>query len=160
MIFVALGTQKFQLNRLLKLIDSLIETKQIKDEVFAQIGNSDYHPVNYKYSDFLNPKDFEEYISKCDLLITHSGVGTIVCGLKNKKPVIVFPRLAKFCEHVDDHQLQIAEAFSSQNYVLLCGENDNLSDLIKMSYSHIFSVYKSNRKVMIDELRGYIKSLK
>ena len=47
MIFVTLGTQKFQLNRLLKLIDEYIEKGIIKDEVFAQIGNTDYIPVNY-----------------------------------------------------------------------------------------------------------------
>ena len=50
-------------------------------------------------------------IRECDVLITHSGVATIIAGLKNDKKVIVVPRLAKYGEHVDDHQVQIAESF-------------------------------------------------
>ena len=47
MIFITLGSQKFQFNRLLKEIDRLIETGVIKDEVFAQIGYSDYQPKHF-----------------------------------------------------------------------------------------------------------------
>ena len=42
LIFVVLGTQKFQCNRLLKQIDRLVE-----DPVFAQKGHSDYIPQYY-----------------------------------------------------------------------------------------------------------------
>lgn len=36
MIFITLGSQKFQFNRLLKAVDDLIENGIIQDEVFAQ----------------------------------------------------------------------------------------------------------------------------
>lgn len=52
MIFVTLGTQKFQLNRLLKQLDKYIEQGQITDKVIAQIGYSDYLPKRYEYIDF------------------------------------------------------------------------------------------------------------
>lgn len=42
MIFVTTGSQKFQFNRLLQKIDLLIEEGMIREEVFAQIGVSDY----------------------------------------------------------------------------------------------------------------------
>ena len=38
MIFVAVGTQKFPFNRLLKGIDDLMDQGQLEEEVFAQIG--------------------------------------------------------------------------------------------------------------------------
>ena len=44
MIFITLGSQKFQFNRLLKAVDELVAAGKIKDEVFAQIGYSDYKP--------------------------------------------------------------------------------------------------------------------
>ena len=72
MIFVALGTQKFQFNRLLQMIDRLLDEGKIKETVFAQIGNSDYEPKNYKYASFLDKNEFEEQIRNCDVLITHS----------------------------------------------------------------------------------------
>ena len=46
MIFVTVGTQKFQFDRLLKEIDSLIASKYIKEKVFIQRGNSTYLPQN------------------------------------------------------------------------------------------------------------------
>ena len=49
MIFVTVGSQKFQFNRLLKKIDELIDAGIIKDKVFAQTGASDYIPKNYQY---------------------------------------------------------------------------------------------------------------
>ena len=40
MIFVTLGSQKFQFNRILIEIDKLIEDKYITENVFAQTGYS------------------------------------------------------------------------------------------------------------------------
>ena len=50
-IFITLGSQKFQFNRMLIEIDKLIENGKITDEVFAQTGASDYKPKNFKYKD-------------------------------------------------------------------------------------------------------------
>ena len=52
MIFITLGSQKFQFNRLLKAIDKLIADGKITDEVFAQIGYSDYIPVHFQYKGY------------------------------------------------------------------------------------------------------------
>lgn len=114
MIFVTLGTQKFQLNRLLKLLDDLCRTQKIKEEIFAQIGHSDYCPMHYSYIDFLDKKIFEKKVKESSLVISHGGAGSIMSALKENKPVIVFPRLRKYKEHVDDHQLEIAGALSKK----------------------------------------------
>lgn len=159
MIFVAVGTQKFQFNRLLHLIDNLIASEIIKEEIFAQIGNSDYEPQNYKYKNFLNKDEFENNVKQCDVLITHSGVATIITGLKYEKKIIVVPRLAKFGEHVDNHQVQIAQSFSFQNLVIACDENDNLADLIEEAKRHQFSKYVSQRELMVTTIRDYIKNI-
>lgn len=159
MIFVAVGTQKFQFNRLLHLIDNLIASKIIKEEIFAQIGNSDYEPQNYKYKNFLNKDEFENNVKQCDVLITHSGVATIITGLKYEKKIIVVPRLAKFGEHVDNHQVQIAQSFSFQNLVIACDENDNLADLIEEAKHHQFSKYVSQRELMVTTIRDYLQNI-
>ena len=58
MIFVTLGSQKFQFDRLLKAVDELIENKTIIEDVFAQTGYSDYEPKNYLYKKFLDHEEF------------------------------------------------------------------------------------------------------
>lgn len=159
MIFVAVGTQKFQLNRLLKAVDDLIAQGQLSGEVFAQTGHSDYVPQNYEYKDFLSKDDFQSCISRCDLLITHSGVATIIAGLKQGKRVVVVPRLAKFGEHVDDHQLQIAKSFSEKNLLLMCGEQDDLAEVVKRAGTYSFAKYVSQRELVAKTIRDYLETI-
>jgi len=159
MIFVVLGTQKFQCNRLLKQIDKLLESGEIDEPVFAQVGHSDYKPKSYEYLDFLDKASFDEKIKECSLLITHSGVGTIIAGINFRKPVIVFPRLKKYHEHVDDHQMEIAGAFSKKEYVLMCREEDDLGELIKNSRTFKFSIYVSQRERTVRLIGNYITEI-
>ena len=159
MIFIASGTQKFQFNRLLRLVDELVAKKQITEEVFAQTGNSDYKPQNYKVERFLSKEEFENMIKRCDVLLTHGGVATITTGLKYEKKVIVVPRLAKYGEHVDDHQVQIAEAFSKKNLVMMYLEEDNLADLLSKVKKHDFFKYISKREQMIETIRAYLNGI-
>ena len=160
MVFVALGTQKFPFNRLLKAVDDLIEQGQLSGEVFAQVGHSDYIPRYYEYKDFLSKDDFQSCINRCDLLITHSGVATIIAGLKLGKSVVVVPRMAKFGEHVDDHQLQIAQSFSRQNFVLMCEGQNNLAETVRQAKTHSFTRYVSQRELVAETIRTYLTTIK
>ena len=78
MIFVTLGSQKFQFNRLLKTIDELIENGYLTDEVFAQTGYSDYIPLHFNYKDFLDREEFAKKQDEANIVITHGGTGAIV----------------------------------------------------------------------------------
>ena len=73
MIFITLGSQKFQFNRLLKSVDDLVENGQITEPVFAQIGYSDYTPRFYEFTQFLDRDEFLRYEKNADidLVITH-----------------------------------------------------------------------------------------
>lgn len=159
MIFIVTGTQKFQMNRLLQKMDQLIENGEIQEEVFAQLGNSDYVPKHYSWTRFLGHDDFERKMEACDKLVTHSGVGSILSGITKGKPVIVVPRLKKYSEHVDDHQIQIAEAFAEKNYVLLCNEKDDLGGLLLECSSHRFDRYISSRNRVISTVRNFLDSI-
>lgn len=156
MIFVTLGTQKFQLNRLLKKIDEYIENGIITEEVFAQVGNSDYIPKHYEYSKFLDKAEFDKIINKSDIIITHSGVGTIITAINLDKPVIVYPRLAKYKEHVDDHQTEIAEAFFKKKYVLVCNEDDELYKIINDARTFKFEKYVSQREKIVGIINDFL----
>ena len=158
-ILVSVGTQKFPLDRLLKRVDELVESGVITQEVFAQIGHATYQPQHYAYTDFLSKEEFEKRVDECSLLITHSGVSTIMMGVRGRKPVVVFPRLAKYGEHVDDHQMEIAQSFSELNYVLLCNENDDLGETVGLVMTHDFADYTSQREGMIAEIRQFLGTI-
>ena len=144
MIFISVGTQKFQFNRLLEDIDKLIEKKIIKEEVFAQIGHSTYLPKNYNYTRFLNQHDFHELINSCSIYVTHGGVGSIQNGLRFGKKEIVFPRFAKYKEHVDNHQIEIAKKYEELGYVKKCESQSDLEKAI-INMDNFTSKYVSGR---------------
>lgn len=159
MIFITLGSQKFQFNRLLKAVDSLIEQGIVTDEVFAQSGYSDYIPKYYAYKQFLNREEFAKMEAKADIIITHGGTGAIIGAVKKGKKVIAVPRLAKYGEHVDNHQLQLIKQFKKQN--LICGLDDcnELENALGFIRTHSFDKYVSNTTTIINSIEEYIASL-
>ena len=159
MIFITLGSQKFQFNRLLKKVDELIENGIIKDEVFAQIGYSDYRAVHFKYKEFLDRDEFASTIEKCDIVITHGGTGAIIGAVKSKKKVIAIPRLAKYMEHVDDHQLQIIEQFKEMNMIYGCKDCNEIEVAIEAVNKIPVKGYKSNTKTIIENIDAYIRAI-
>ena len=156
MIFVTLGTQDKSFKRLLKAVDKAIENKEIKDKVIVQAGYTKYNSKNMCIFDLLDKDDFDKYIKECDLLITHGGVGSILTGLKNNKKVIACPRLAKYNEHMNDHQIQIIERFTESGFILPYNENDDLSKIIKQVPKFKPNKYQSNTINMVKLIKNYI----
>lgn len=158
MIFITLGSQKFQFNRILKEVDKLIEEDSINEEVFAQIGNSNYVPRNFQYKQFLDREEFKEYIMKSDIVITHGGTGAIMTAVKENKIVIAVPRLQKYGEHVNDHQIQIVKNFEQSNIVFPLYDIDKLGNAIKESRNKEFSKYISNSEKVISDIATYLNN--
>ena len=52
MIFVTVGSQKFQFNRLLKKVDQMAADGSIKEGVCVQTGASDFVPCNCRHQAF------------------------------------------------------------------------------------------------------------
>ena len=158
MIFVTLGSQKFQFNRLLQKIDELVKEEAIKEEIFAQIGYSDYKPENYQYKDFLNRNEFSEIQSKADVVITHGGTGAIIGAVKKGKKVLAVPRLAKYGEHVDDHQIQLLQQFDGMEIIEACYELDDFEKALKKLRETEYRKYETKTKKIIDSIEDYLRS--
>ena len=156
MIFITVGSQKFQFNRLLKKIDELVEKKIITDLVFAQIGNSDYKPKNFEYIDFLEQEEFNKKINESDLIITHAGTGVIINAVKKGKKVIATPRLAKYEEHVDDHQIQLIKQFEELNFIEPLYDLNELEKKLDVINNKQYNKYVSNTNEILASIRAFI----
>lgn len=156
MILVTLGTQDKKFYRLLEAIEKEIKKGNIKDEVVVQAGcSSDFKSKYMKIFDLIPVDEFDNLISKCDLLITHGGVGSIIAGLKNKKTVIAVPRLKEYGEHTNNHQLEIINNFSNSGYILSLENVKKLDKVLNESVKFKPKKYKSNTKKfnnLIEEL--------
>lgn len=149
MIFVSVGTQKFQMNRLMKQIEKLASENQ-QEKFVVQYGNSTYVPKGCEVHQFMDRDTFSKCMDESDMLILHGGVGTIMQGLHMGKPIVVVPRLKKYGEHVDDHQLEAAWALKDKHCLLICVNTKYLGYLVKHAREYDFSPYEEPKHKVED----------
>ncbi len=94
-------------NRLVRVVDDWARTKARQD-VFAQIGATDWQPAAIEWTNFLQPPEFRQRFTAADVVIAHAGMGTILSALQWQKPILVMPRRASFGEQRNEHQLATA----------------------------------------------------
>ena len=158
MIFVAVGTHDQGFERLVRKIDDLVEEKKIRDNVIIQTGYTEYKPKVCKWFKFASPQEFEKICKKSSLIITHAGVGSIMTCLKFSKSIIVVPRLKKFNEHRDDHQLQITKELEKQGKILAVYDISKLESTI--SKARTWKPKKSSKEnKFLSLVDNYLKSL-
>lgn len=159
MIFVCTGTQIFQFDRLTKKLDELVAAGVITDRIFAQIGAGEYLPKNYEYKKFINKDEFAEYQRQADVVISHGGTGALIGASKLGKNIIAVPRLAKFKEHVDDHQLQIVGVLEKEGYVRAVYDMEDLGKTIQEALENpITKTYKRESNIL-SVIENFIDSL-
>jgi UDP-N-acetylglucosamine transferase subunit ALG13 len=155
-IFVLLGTQDKPFTRLTDKIEEYANKN--KDEITVQSGHTPYKSKKVKVYDFISMNELKKLIKDSDLIITHGGVGSIIDSIKENKKVIVVPRLKKYKEHTNDHQLEITEAFAKMNYIMPLYDINDLDKAIKDSKKFKPNKYKSNNKEFIKLIENKIES--
>lgn len=133
MIFLTVGTS-FPFDRLVEAVDEAVSAKKITNSIFAQVGRGGYRPRNFDSVETLEKNEFDNYFHQADAVIAHAGMGTITMALEQNKPILVMPRLKKYGELVNDHQLATAKRFEQLGHVLAIYETSELpakADLLK-----------------------------
>jgi UDP-N-acetylglucosamine transferase subunit ALG13 len=109
MIFVTVGAQ-MPFDRLVKTVDHWARDRG-RDDVFAQIGMTDYRPSNIQWTPFLNTDEFKQRCETANVIIAHAGTGSILTALQLGKPILIMPRRASLRETRNDHQVATSEQF-------------------------------------------------
>jgi len=153
MIFVTVGTHYLGFERLIKKMDEI--AGRIEEKVIAQIGSSKYIPKNMIYFKFA--KDENEILEQCEkarIIIAHCGAGSILTILNYTKPALIVPRLKKFNELIDDHQLELAEVCEKKGRIKVIYDVENLENALK---EIVYLDYNKNKKEK--KLINFLKSL-
>lgn len=158
MIFLTVGTQ-FPFDRLVKAVDHLAGKSNIDEEIFAQIGDSSYKPVNFKAVQTMDAGLFEKFVLNSTAIISHSGMGTIETALRNGKPLLAIPRLKKYGEVVNDHQVAIARKFEAEGHLLAAyHENDIGSKIIELK-NFVPRKRTSTSDAVIEKISQFLNSV-
>jgi UDP-N-acetylglucosamine transferase subunit ALG13 len=162
MIFVTVGTHEQPFNRLLEAVDKLIEKGIIKEKVIMQIGYSTYIP---KYAEWFRFKDFssiKKIMKRAKIVITHGGTGSIFTALNLNKKVIAIPRLKKFREHTNDHQLQIVKELEKEKMLIGVYDINQLEEAlkkVKRIRMNLKQKLKGRKIPMISIINDFLKKL-
>ncbi|AFV24614.1 beta-1,4-galactosyltransferase [Methanolobus psychrophilus R15] len=155
MIFVTVGSHYQGFDRLIKKMDEI--AGRIDEKVIMQIGHTEYKPVNAEYFDFVDDFEKVEQLNMdARVVVSHAGAGSILTALKLGTPVIIVPRLKKYNEHMDDHQLEISEAMSSVKGVVSVYDIQSIEGHLQENLA-LASV--SNNHKLSDSLKKYLSTL-
>ena len=66
--------------------------------------------------------EFTKLVADATLVVTHAGAGTLIHALAAGKRPVVMPRRSDLGEHIDGHQLELAEAFAALGRIVLARE--------------------------------------
>ncbi len=155
-IFVSVGTHPQQFDRLLREIDA-IAARHKEFEIFAQTGNSGYEPKNFAFEKFVNGTDYDRRMAWADVVLSHGGAGTIINALLGKKPLVGVPRLAKFGEHTNDHQLDLAKALEEKGKAIAVFDINDLEKKVLDAFSFRPNL-ESGREGLIDRIALFLEA--
>lgn len=159
-IFVCVGSRPYQFNRLFEELDRLVDTGEVEGEVFAQIGASTYEPKWFPFERFMEPDAFRAAEEGADIVISHGASGSIMGALNAGKRVIAVARLAKYGEHINDHQTAINETLAKEGLVLNVTNMADLGSAIHILQSgevKLKSWHNNNPTAIMDTIDKFIQ---
>lgn len=114
MITVTLGTIPYPFHRATTWLADLLAQNIITEPVFLQYGTSDIAQLAHHDLVTAVPKTSYQHLVKMTqqsrLVISHAGQGSTHDLATRGLHFVLLPRLAKYGEHVDDHQLSFAQS--------------------------------------------------
>lgn len=143
MIFVTVGTHEQAFDRLIEYIDNLKRDDLIKEQVVIQTGYSNYKPIYCMWEKIYPYQKMMELVAEARIVITHGGPSSFIMPLQIGKVPIVVPRMKKYGEHVNDHQVEFTlEVEKRMGTIIAVSKLTDLNKIIE-SYDTIISHMKS-----------------
>jgi len=157
-IFLTVGTQ-FPFDRLVRAVDEALGRSAFGDEVFAQVGQRGYRPQHMEWVETLEQEAFRERVAEARALIGHAGVGTIFTAVEAGKPLLVMPRLRRYGEIVNDHQVATARKFAEAGHVLAAyDEGEVLQKLVELR-TFVPTRRRASPEKVVARVRSFLEEL-
>lgn len=162
MIFVTVGTHEQGFERLIKKIDDLVRNGKIKEDVVMQIGFTQYKPKYCKWQKLFPYNEMKEMVQKARIVITHGGPASFIMALQEGKTPIVVPRMAKYNEHVNDHQVEFTNFVSNRykNIIVIKDVKDLENAIVNFDNNRLANSSKiNNNSIFMSKFEDIVKGL-
>ncbi len=157
MILVTVGTNEAPFDRLVGVFDAPGGGDRVgeAEEVLLQHGASLLRPAGATCVDFLPFDDLVAAIRRARVVVMHAGVGSIMTALANGKRPVVVPRLRRYGEAVDDHQLELGRRLNESGLVTLVEDPQDLPHALETA-SETSEHDLGPSRLLVAELQGFI----
>ena len=160
MIFVSVGANPHQFDRLVKKIDDMVGSGELTEEVVLQIGTTKYEPKNIKrVKVFWGPGEYEDVLRNCSMIISHAGLGNAILARDYRKPLILVPRMKEYGEHIDNHQLQIAKYLESNGFCQVVYDISKLPEAIRKAQAEGAKFTEIRKSELVSDIKAYVKTV-
>ncbi|WP_088855618.1 PssD/Cps14F family polysaccharide biosynthesis glycosyltransferase [Thermococcus siculi] len=126
-IFVMTGTHYQGFERLVRAMDKIVES--ISYTVIMQIGKTQYKPKKSKWFEFAEYATIKEIIKRSKIVVSQAAI-SLIDGLTLGSSAIAFPRLKKFNEAINDHQLMFSRKLEKEGLVKVTTNESELREVL------------------------------
>ena len=79
--------------------------------------------------------------------------------MKRMKPLVIVPRLKQYGEHVDNHQVEIAQLMKQKFDVIVVEDMNDLEGAIKKAKNHVYKQWVSHNSELVSAIRDIVDKL-
>jgi UDP-N-acetylglucosamine transferase subunit ALG13 len=126
LIFVTVGTHQDPFGRMIAAVEALPN----RAEVVVQYGPGDPPAGVARAAAFISFAEMEANFEAAESVITHAGVGSILCARRAGHVPVVIPRMHNLGEHVDDHQQELTRALAERGEVIPVWPGEDLATVL------------------------------
>lgn len=161
MIFGITGTHEQPFDRLVRALDDYAAAHP-DERVVIQRGYATYLPRHAETEAMYPQERMNALAATARVIVTHGGPGSIWLAFQHDRIPVVVPRMKRFGEHVDDHQVAFARHLERAGRAPAVMDIERLSDLLD-EYASATSHYAAptnvavpNRAKLCAELEGML----
>ncbi len=126
MIYVTLGTMYLDFPRLVRRIDAI--AAETGEKTIIQTGLGKTLPQHCEHFDFKPREEAMALQRESRIIICHAGIGSVIDALEAGRPLLVVPRLKRFREHNNDHQVDLARAVQARGWGRMILDTNDLDE--------------------------------
>jgi beta-1,4-N-acetylglucosaminyltransferase len=155
-ILGTVGTHTAPFDRMIKALDDFARTTS--EEVIIQIGTSRLEPQCANWFQMTDSVTFLGYLQTARLVVAPPS-DTLLEAIRLRRAVVATPRLRRFREVIDDHQLELGRELSQRYGLPLVEDMGRLAAAILLNPRPVAGSSARPEQALVDALRGDIRSL-
>ncbi len=99
-------------------------------DVLWQTGVSDVRGLGIAGRESVPHPEVLAAVAAADVVVGHAGTGAALTALEAGRCPVLVPRLARHGEHVDDHQVQVADELHDRGLAIRCDAEDLTTEVL------------------------------